>query len=550
MKKIFLALFLIISYSTIWAQQYHKPVKPVKNVILMIPDGTSMGVVSAARWYQIYNKLGGENLNIDPYICGTVKTFSSNAPIGDSAPTTSAYMTGMPQQTGNVAIYPPADPDNDLIYVDPTKAYQPLATILEAARIEKGKSTGLVVTVEFPHATPADCSAHYHKRGEYKYIASQMAYNHLDVVFGGGNKILTDDIKEHFKTYETTLIQNDINAFRNHKSGKAWALFADMDLPYDLDRDPAKVPSLEEMTKKAIELLSQNDNGFFLMVEGSKVDWVAHANDAVGCITEFLAFDKAVGAALEFAKKDGETAIIILPDHGNSGFTIGRRDLKSYDKASIHKLFANVSKYKKTAEGLEKILLQHKPEQIKGIIKEYTDIDITDEEFDQLMKSKNYHESNYMKVSDSPNMTATLIDIMNKRTYFGFTTGGHTGEEVFLAAYHPQGDIPTGMNTNIQINNYLSDVVGLTKPLSELTQSIFAKHKEVFEGLNYSIDKSTDFPTLVVKKGKNILKVPAFKSIAYINNKAIDLGSVTVYIDKNDTFYIPAFLKDYISTIK
>lgn len=514
----------------------------------MIPDGTSIGVVSAARWYQIYNNLGGNNLNIDPYFCGTVKTFSSNAPIGDSAPTTSAYMTGMPQRTGNVSIYPVADPENDLIPVRTDMAYQPLATILEAARIEKNKATGLVVTVEFPHATPADCVAHYHKRGEYKYIASQMAYNNLDVMFGGGNSILTDDIKEYFKTNQIKLIQNDAKAFRAFNGNeKVWALFQDRELPYDLDRDPEQIPSLAEMTQKAIDRLSQNDNGFFLMVEGSKVDWVAHGNDAVGCISEFLAFDKAVGAAMDFAKKDGETAVIILPDHGNSGFTIGRRDLKSYDKATIHDLFANVSKYKKTAEGLEKILLEQKPDQIRATIKEYTDIDITDEEFEKLMQSKNYHESNYMKVSDSPNMTATLIDIMNKRTYFGFTSGGHTGEEVFLAAYHPQGDLPIGMNTNTEINNYLFDVCGLTKPLPELTRQIFAKHNEVFAGMNYSIDNSSDFPVLTVKKGKNTLKVPAFKSIAYINDQPYDLGSVTVYIDKNDTFYLPDWVAGWFT---
>jgi len=161
------------------------------------------------------------------------------------------------------------------------------------------------------------------------------------------------------------------------------------------------------------------------------------------------------------------------------------------------------------------------------------------------MQSKNYHESNYMKVSDSPNMTATLIDIMNKRTYFGFTTGGHTGEEVFLAAYHPQGDVPMGMNTNTQINNYLSDVVGLTKPLSEVTKSIFAKHTDVFSGYKYTIDKSSDFPVLTIKKGKNALEIPAFKSIAYINKQPFDLGSVTVYIDKNDTFYLPEWIAQW-----
>lgn len=519
-------------------EPYRSEVKPVKNVIVMIPDGTSMGVVSAARWYKIYNNMG-ENLHIDPYICGTVKTFSSNAPIGDSAPTTSCYMTGMPQQTGNVSIYPPADPENDLVKVDPVMAYQPLVTILEAARIDKGKATGMVVTCEFPHATPADCSAHHYARGNYKEIAPQIAYQNLDVMFGGGVKIVTDDMKRHFENKGISYSENDINAFRSLKKPKAWALFEDGAVPYDLDRDPAKVPSIEEMTRKALDLLSQNENGFFLMVEGSKIDWTAHANDAVGCITEYIAFDNAVGAVMEFAKKNGNTAVIILPDHGNSGFTIGRRDLRSYDKASFEKLFGPVSKYKKTAEGLEKILLKVKPDEIRATIKNYTDIEITDEEYNSLMNSKNYHVENYMKVGESRNMQAVLVEIMNQRTYFGFTTGGHTGEEVFLAAYHPYGNIPIGMNTNMEINHYLSDVLGLKTKLPDLTKQIFANHADVFKGLDFRIDKTRDFPHLVVKKGNKTLDITAFTSVALLDGKPFDIGSVVVYFDKTDTFYLP-----------
>lgn len=550
MKKTYLlgVLFIFSISALIGQNRYKKSVKPVKNVILMIPDGTSMGVVSAARWYKKYNKINEGTLNLDPYICGTVITFCSNAPIGDSAPTTSTYMTGMPQQSGNIAIYPMADPENDLYKVDPEKAYQPLATILEAIRLEKNKSAGLVVTVEFPHATPADCSAHYYDRKSYDYLASQMAYQNLDVMFGGGNSIITEDIKKQFDRSKTTYIKNDINAFRNHKEGKVWALFAERDLPYDLDRNRDTIPSLAEMTKKAIDLLSQNDNGFFLMVEGSKVDWGAHANDAVGCITEFIAFDDAVGEALEFAKKDGNTAIVILPDHGNSGFTIGRRDLKNYTRASIGKLFGNVSKYKKTAEGLERILLKEKPDNFKAVIKKYTDIDITDEELTTLLNSKNYKFENYMKVGESPNMTATLINIMNGRTYFGFTSGGHTAEDVFLAAYHPHGDLPMGVNLNVEINNYLADAIGLDSNLKDVSNQLFAKHTDVLKDQKYTIskEKGTNFPMLIIKKGKNTLEIPAFKSIAYLNNKTIDLGSVTVYIDKNDTFYIPRNILNYM----
>lgn len=546
MRKISLFLIFFVVCASINAQQqYRKTVRPVKNVILMIPDGTSIGVVSAARWYQVYNKLGGPKLAIDPYMCGTVLTFCSNAPIGDSAPTTSCYMTGMPQQSGNIAIYPKADPANDLIPIDSLMTYQPLTTILEAAKYEQGKATGLVVTVEFPHATPADCSAHYYDRKNYKYIASQMAYQNMDVVFGGGTGILTDDIKQHLANTNTTLLQDDISAFRSWKgTEKIWALFGDRAQPYDLDRDDAQVPSIAEMTEKAIERLSQNENGFFLMVEGSKVDWSAHGNDAVGCITEYLAFDRAVAKAMDFAIKNGETAVVILPDHGNSGFTTGRYDLKNYTRASLGKLFGTVSKYKKTSEGLEKILLKSKPEDIERLFKEYTDIDITENELKELLSSKNYKVGDYTEVSNSANMQSTIANIMNSRTYFGFTTGGHTGEEVFLAVYHPQGDIPVGVNTNVEINRYLSDAIGLKRPLPQITKELFAKHSDVFKGMKYVVDASQPMPVLTVKKGKNTLIIPAFKSVAYLNGKPFDLGSVTVYIDKNDTFYLPKNLVD------
>lgn len=164
-------------------------------------------------------------------------------------------------------------------------------------------------------------------------ITPQMAFNNLSVMLGGGNEFVSDDMKQHFKNTGTTLIQNDRNAMLNFNGEKVWALFQDRAMSYDLDRNPAEEPSVSEMTEKAIEVLNKNPNGFFLMVEGSKVDWAANANDPAGIIGEYLAFDKAVGKAIEFAKKDGNTTVVILPDHGNSGFSIGRNGMKrSYSK--------------------------------------------------------------------------------------------------------------------------------------------------------------------------------------------------------------------------
>ena len=112
------------------AAQQKQPVKPVKNVILMIPDGTSLSTVSVARWLQWYTNPELEKLNIDPYLCGTVRTHSSNAPIGDSAPTTSCYVTGIPSRTGSVSSYPLVDPENDIYPTNPDREYQPATTIL------------------------------------------------------------------------------------------------------------------------------------------------------------------------------------------------------------------------------------------------------------------------------------------------------------------------------------------------------------------------------------------------------------------------------------
>lgn len=540
MKKINILLLLLVTSIALFAQE----VKPVKNIIVMIPDGTSIGVYSAARWFKFYNNRG-EGLHIDPYFTGTVTTFSSNAPIGDSAPTGSAYATGVLQQSGNVAIYPEVS-ENDLFQVDESRTWQPAATLLEASKIEKQRAVGLVVTCEFPHATPADFSAHHYKRSNYGALAPQIAYQNLDVMFGGGNGILTDDIRQHFKNNGTALISNDRNALLNYAGeGKVWALFGDKALPYDIDRNPDKVPSLAEMTDKALQLLSKEEKGFFLMVEGSQVDWAAHANDAATIIHEFLAFDEAVGKAMEFARNDGNTAVVILSDHGNSGFSIGTKDCPGYDKLSLEQLFGAVSRIKLSANGLESMLTDTKPEEIKAIFKQYTDIDITDEELQSLLSSKNYREGDYMKVGTSNNMAHNIVNILNSRSCFGFTTGGHTGEEVLLAAYHPQGDVPKGHLTNVQINHYLQQVSGLTTSLQSLTDRIFVKHIDVFSGMNYTIDKTDpDFPVLVVKKGRDKLEIPAFGSVARKNGKPFDIGSVAVYIDKNNTFYLPQSLRE------
>ena len=562
-KTITLLLLLAVIFMPAKAQDVEN-VKPVKNVILLIPDGTSLATVSMARWLQWYTNPDKPKLNLDPYLCGTVRTHSSNAPIGDSAPTTSCYMTGYPSRTGYVSTYPEADGGNDIYPNDPQRAFQPLTTVLEAAKMLYGKSTGLVFTCEFPHATPADCSAHSYNRGKYEWIAPQMVHNDLNVVIGGGVSILTPEMEGYLKENGYGVFRNDIGGMRAHSGDKMWALYGDKEMAYDIDRDPAQQPSLEEMTRKAIEKLSKNPQGFFLMVEGSKVDWAAHANDPVGMATDFLAYDRACGAALEFARQNGETAVIMVPDHGNSGISIGRRSCTGYDKLSKDQLFHQFSLYKLTAEGFAKKVNSIPNSEVQDMFRTYAGFELTQEEMNALNNCKDYKNSpipadkrsseNVEASLYSGSLTSFMSNLLTSKTCFGFTTGGHTGEDVFLAAYHPKGTLPMGMLTNIELNHYMCSLFGFNHDkLEELTAQNFAPHSEVFKNFKCEIVPAKDekgSPTLVVKGKKNQLTINPFTNIVKMGKKGqeeIRLNSVIVYVDKNNTFYLPTKLAEYLN---
>ncbi|MDH6359158.1 alkaline phosphatase [Parabacteroides sp. PF5-9] len=540
-------------------------VKPVKNLIVLIPDGTSLPVVSIARWAQWYSDPSKPDLAIDPYLCGTVTTFSSNAPIGDSAPTTSCYMTGYPSRTGHVSTYPEADGANDIYPMDPSRAYQPLTTVLEAAKIVQNKATGLVFTCEFPHATPADCSAHSYNRSKYDWIAPQMAHNNIDVVIGGGVSLLPQESEDYLLANGYTLYKDNLQGMRSDSNSKMWALYGSRAMDYDLDRDPNEQPSIEEMTRTAIEKLAKNPNGFFLMVEGSKVDWAAHANDPVGMVSDFLAFDRACQAAFEFARQNGETAVVVLPDHGNSGISLGKYECTGYDKLTKEQLFHPFSQFKLTAEGFAKMVNSKPYSEVQDIFRTYAGFELSKEELAALNHCKDYANSPVpveKRSSEgiapslySGSLTSFMAKLMTSKTCFGFTTGGHTGEEVFLAAYHPDNNsLPIGRRTNIELNHYLCAVLGLTGKLDELNDQLFAKHTDVFKGYTCEIVPGSDrkeSPTLVVKNTTNQEKQLTIRPFTNIiqsgsNGEKIQLNSVIVYVDKNETFYLPTDLVRYL----
>ncbi|MEK5407068.1 alkaline phosphatase [Paenibacillus sp. FSL W8-0439] len=485
----------------------------IKNVIILIPDGMANDATALARWYK------GSSLTLDSMASGMVRTHSADAPIADSAPAGTAFATGHKSHTGYVGVLPDEATMPGQQPIAAGDAKKPVASILEASKLA-GKSTGIIATSEIMHATPADFTAHYPDRKNYDALSMQQAYNGVDVVLGGGGKFLEPagrkdgqdliaQIKDQGYDFVTTP-----EGLKNSTSSKLWGSFSPEALAYDLDRDVSKEPSLAEMTTKAIDVLSKNDKGFFLMVEGSKVDWAAHANDPTGIISDVLSFDEAVKVALDYAKQNQNTVVVAVTDHGNGGLTIGSSDTTSnYDKTPLASFIDPLKKAKLTGEGLEAKLNADRSN-IKEVLSTYFGItDLSDEEVKTIKDAK------------EGSMNYAVGPIISKRANIGWTTGGHTGGDVVLYTYAPNGDRPSGVIDNTDVNKYMTRVLGLD--LDTVSKQLFVPAKAAFEAKGAKF--TADTKVITVTKGSNKLELPVYKNIATLNGKNSTLNGVVVF---------------------
>ena len=508
----------------------------VKNVILLIPDGQSVGGTTLARWYN-----GGKPLAVDEMACGLVRTYSSDAAIADSAPSGTAMATGFKSHTGFVGVLPDVNSMPGMNPLAKGDERKPIASVLEAAQLA-GKSTGIIATSEIMHATPADFTAHDPSRKNYDNLSEQQVYQDIDVVLGSGEKYFTkevrgdgEDLVSEIKNLGYDYVTS-IEEMNSSDSEKIWGMFAPVDMAYDFDRDPSKEPSLAEMTSKAISTLSKNENGFFLLVEGSKVDWAAHANDPIGVISDTLAFDDAVKVALDFAKKDGNTVVISVTDHGNGGITIGNTATDSnYDKLHIDEYIEPLKKATLTGEGVEKLLNDDRSNIVEVMSKYYGVDDLTEEEIKAI------------KDTDAGSLNYTVGPIISKRANIGWTTTGHTGEDVPLYIYAPSNcEKLSGVVENTDIAKYMSRVMGID--LATATSELFVPVRQEAEKLGATVlwdnTDSLNLNVVINIEGKEIV-VPVNKNIAYVNGNKITLSGVTVFNGINT--YVP---QDILELIK
>nr|WP_156151377.1 alkaline phosphatase [Domibacillus indicus] len=415
----------------------------VKNVIFMIGDGMGTSYTSAYRYLKDNPATPAvEQTIFDPYLVGQQMTYPEDPEqnITDSASAATAMSAGV--KTYNAAI----GVDNDKTEVK---------TVLEAAK-ENGKATGLVATSEITHATPASFGAHDENRKNMNAIADDyydelVNGNHkIDVLLGGGesnfvraDRDLTAEFQESGYSYVTSKEE-----MLNNDSRKVLGLFAEGGLPKMIDRTE-EIPSLEEMTSSAIDRLQKDKDGFFLMVEGSQVDWAGHDNDIVGAMSEMEDFEKSVEAAIEFAKKDKHTLVVVTADHSTGGYSIGADGIYNWFGEPIQAA-------KRTPDFMAAEIV--KGGNVKDVLITYIDqakLKLTEEEIQSVEEA-----AAAGKQADIDN---AIEGIFNKRSHTGWTTGGHTGEDVPVYAYGPYKERFAGQIENTQNAEIIFELLGSKK---------------------------------------------------------------------------------------
>ncbi len=229
-------------------------------------------------------------------------------------------------------------------------------------------------------------------------------------------------------------------------------LFSMSHMDYDLDRDPELQPSLAQMTRKALGLLSDDPDGFFLMVEGSRIDHAAHSNDAAAHLHDVLAYEKAMAVALDFARRNGRTLVVATSDHETGGLTLGRGG----EYAWYPKVLAGVE----ASQGTIAAQIRERPDAAAEVLRRLAGIDsLTTKERAALGEAIAEEE-----------IYETVTAIINRRARVGWTSTGHTAVDVNVYAYGPGRRRFVGNHDNTYIGRTLADLMGLD--LQVLTEAM------------------------------------------------------------------------------
>ncbi|MES2709597.1 MAG: alkaline phosphatase [Verrucomicrobiota bacterium] len=394
-----------------------------KNVIFMVSDGMNHGALSLAKqfrtltaqketnWMRLYRER--------PVVRSLVETFSANSCVTDSAAAASAWGGGTRVNNGTLNMTPGA------------KA--PVRTLQEKVH-QSGRKVGLVTTATITHATPAGFAANIGDRGKEEDIARQYLDRRIDVLLGGGQKFFSPSLLRDYSAagYQLAGSRDTLMRMAHDSMTPLLGIFTEGYLPMTIDRENVKdlqdqVPTLPEMAQAALDRLQHAPEGFFLMIEGARIDHAGHANDAAASVHEQLAFDDAIGVALAFVDKNPDTLLIITTDHGCGGIQMNgvNADPKQGFAPGIYN--ASIPFFDRL-RGFNRSIEWMKQNGVGGLsgpklaesLKQYTGLSLTEQQ-----------------IKDAQGLKLSVSDIFQSHTGVGWTSGNHTGELVEFCAFGP-----------------------------------------------------------------------------------------------------------------
>ncbi len=397
--------------------------RPVRNLIFLVSDGMSAGTLTladlmirerdgrASRWHDMF-AMDGVRRSI-------VQTGSANSMVTDSAAASTAWGIGEKVHNGAIGFTP------DQRMPEP---------ILHQAR-RAGKATGLVTTATLSHATPAGWACNVPTgRGDEDSIARQMVERRYDVLLGGGRRFYTDEVLGLDPAATRVFTRDALLAVPADQPGRLFGVFSDSHMSYELDRGGDE-PHLAEMARVAIDRLSRHPDGFLLQIEGGRIDHAAHINDAGSLVHEQMAFDRALGVALDFAAGRDDTLVIATTDHGNAN-----PGLTEYTRTGRAN-FLRLASWRHSFEWMNRRLSETAgtPGDHRRLIAEATTVELDDAELEVVMRWRSGGPVIPFRGHDKDH--GPLGSVLANHTSVSFISGNHTADHVEQTAFGPGAEL-------------------------------------------------------------------------------------------------------------
>ncbi|MEM8866751.1 MAG: alkaline phosphatase [Verrucomicrobiota bacterium] len=421
-----------------------------KNLIFLVADGMGTGTLSLAHHWKMANQ--GNHLHwMDLYEYPGLRTAlqdtaSASSPVTDSAAAASAWGSGKRVNNRSINIGTNGE------------VQTPIMTYAKHAV----KATGVVSTCRVTHATPAGFIANVPHRDSENDIADQYLEREVDVILGGGLSKFdrrSQDGVNHVasfkeKGYSIAFSKNDLS--QSTGSSKLLGLFHQSHIPYAIDRKFDKslesIPSLPEMMRSALSALEDAPEGFVLQVEAGRVDHAGHGNDPAAILHEQLEFDDCIPLAVEFAKKNPETMVIVTTDHGTGGCQLNGSGAGYNDsEKSMNKL----KRFKGSFESLE-FTFRKTGKLDKQLFKKVTGIQVSDTQAQQIQDAIQA-ETTYL----SSAMTSAVKEDLFEKTAVGWTSSAHTSECVEFLAIGSGANLVKPFMKNYEVFELMVRALGL-----------------------------------------------------------------------------------------